>query len=50
MKSIVGTAVPTYAAIFYRESTHPSTAGMLLSQRLIQCARAPSEPADARRA
>ena len=38
IKTIIGTALPTYAAIFYRESIHPSTAGMLLSQRLIQCA------------
>ena len=34
-KVIVGIALPTYAAIFRRESTQPATAGMLLSQRLI---------------
>ena len=34
-KSIVGTVLPLYGAIFYRESTHPSTKDMLLSQRLI---------------
>jgi len=34
-KTIVGIAAPLYALIFYRESTHPSTANMLLSQRLI---------------
>lgn len=28
-------ATPLYAAIFYRESTNPATAKMLLSQRLI---------------
>ena len=42
IKTIIGTALPTYAAIFYRESIHPSTAGMLLSQRLIQCAPPPA--------
>lgn len=34
-KSIFGTIAPLYGLIFYRESTHPSTANMLLSQRLI---------------
>ena len=34
-KVIGGIALPLYGAVFYRESTHPSTASMLLSQRLI---------------
>lgn len=34
-KTILSTASVCYAAIFYRESTHPSTAKMLLSHRLI---------------
>ena len=41
-KVIGAIALPSYIAAFYRESTHPSTAGMLLSQRIIHtrvCAR-----------
>lgn len=34
-KTIAGIAGPLYAAIFYKESTNPATANMLLSQRLI---------------
>jgi len=34
-KTIAGVAGPLYAAIFYKESTDPRTAKMLLSQRLI---------------
>jgi len=34
-KTIMGIAGPIYGALFYRESTHPSTAHMPLSQRLI---------------
>ena len=34
-KTIIGIAAPLYCGIFYRESTHPSTASMPLSQRLI---------------
>lgn len=35
MKTIIGIVTPLYGLIFYRESTHPSTRHMLLSQRLI---------------
>ncbi|KAL1521970.1 hypothetical protein AB1Y20_021616 [Prymnesium parvum] len=34
-KTIFGVAGPLYGAIFFKESTHPSTANMILSQRLI---------------
>ena len=34
-KTIMSIAGPIYGALFYRESTHPSTAHMPLSQRLI---------------
>jgi hypothetical protein len=34
-KSIMAMAAPTYAFIFARESTHPATASLPLSQRLI---------------
>ena len=34
-KTILGICAPAYGALFYRESTHPATANMLLSQRLI---------------
>ncbi|KAL3930382.1 MAG: hypothetical protein SGPRY_001561 [Prymnesium sp.] len=34
-KTIVGIALPVYSAIFYKESSSPATARMLLSQRLI---------------
>ena len=34
-KTILGICLPAYGALFYRESTHPATANMLLSQRLI---------------
>lgn len=34
-KTIMGLAVPSYAALFYYESVNPATAHMLLSQRLI---------------
>jgi len=34
-KTIIGIAAPLYCGIFFRESTHPSTASMPLSQRLI---------------
>ena len=34
-KCIFSIAIPAYGAIFYKESTSPSTAGMQLSQRLI---------------
>ena len=35
MKMICGIALPSYAALFYKESTNPATRDMLLSQRLI---------------
>lgn len=34
-KTIMGIAAPIYGALFYRESTHPATSHMPLSQRLI---------------
>ena len=34
-KVIGAIAIPSYFAVFYKESTHPATAGMMLSQRLI---------------
>ena len=34
-KTIMAICVPAYGALFYHESTHPATAHMLLSQRLI---------------
>ena len=34
-KVILGISAPMYGAIFYRECTHPDTASMLLSQRVI---------------
>ena len=34
-KTIAALCAPAYGALFYRESTHPATANMLLSQRLI---------------
>jgi len=34
-KTIIAICAPAYGALFYHESTHPATAHMLLSQRLI---------------